>query len=499
MSTNVSSTVWGVVSGVAADVDITYNQHINPPTNNVKSGFANLASCNDDGVVTGVRSVYECYSSDDWRLATGMSTPLFDYNFTGIAQATGVWKCVFNTMTMSEGLGFVTCNANSIATTGTGCALSTWPYFKLQSGAELYAVANVSIVSASIQPGQIMELGLFLPTATTAPADGAYFRITSPTGSIGVLNYNGVETTSIFLSGSALTSGSLHLLGINVNTQFTEFWIDNNLAGVVNTPVTQGVPFSSVALPYTFQQRSVGSSGTQAQLLVSSVHVEQDDLQLGMPGSHLLSAAGQCAYQGQEGNTPGSTAAILNAAGGSPTMPTYGGLSNTVALVSGSLGGVASINPNVLALNDDGIVFDYQNSTGTTNVLGRKLIITNVQVQGVVTSLITQTAATSFLWQLAYGHTSVSQATTESTTFSSPTTKAPRKIAIGTDTYPGTSTVAVGVVGSTRPLKLDLTQGPIVVNPGEHISIIARNITNVPASTGTPTITVFATFVGYWV
>jgi hypothetical protein len=62
------------------------------------------------------------------------------------------------------------------------------------------------------------------------------------------------------------------------------------------------------------------------------------------------------------------------------------------------------------------------------------------------------------------------------------------------DTY--AATAAVGVLGSTVPLELDLTQGPVTVNPGEHIAVVARNL-GVVTTTGA--ITVVCTMKGYWV
>ena len=471
---------------VVGPVDTSSNVACNLPLTDTLAGFACSASCNDAGSLTGTRSIKDNYSSDDYRIAVGRCTPIFDYNFNGAAQATGQWKCLFTTMTMTEGSGSVLCNANSTATTTTGCALATWAYFKLQGGAELYAVANAIIATGALEAGQVMELGLFLPTATTAPADGVYFRLTSGTP-IGVVNYNGTETP-VNLTGVTLTAGVMYRLGINVTTSLTEFWVNDVLAGSVATPSANGVPFSSVALPYCFQQRNNGAvSGAQAQLKVMAVHIEQDDLDLGMPYSHVLSAAGQCGYQGQEGGTVGSTAIFpATTVAATAAVP-----NNTTAIVTG-LGGTFTATWTA-AQYLDGLMCDFAVPAGGVSQVPRKFVCTGVQVQGVVTTVF-PAAAGSFAWSVAFGHTAISLATTESASFATGTTKAPRKIAIGVESY--LASAPLGTLGSSVPMELDLTQSPIVVNPGEHIALVARQL---QAALASGAVTYQATFKGYWV
>jgi hypothetical protein len=481
----------GSQSGVTADVDTNYNVHVNPPLTASTVGFVSCTAENDHGTITGTRAMKNLYASDNNRLTVGMSTPLFDYNFNAAAQATGQWKCLFTTMTITEGSGSILLNANSTATTTTGCALSTWPYFKLQGGAEIYAVIGAIMATNAMEAGQIFEAGFFLPTATTAPADGAYFRITSA-GTLGVINYNGTETvvtfpTAAYPTGATLTAGTAYQLGINVSDSLTSFWINNTMVGSVATPTGNGVPFSSVSLPYTVQQRNSGAvTGTQAQWKIMTVHIEQDDLQLGMPFSHVLAAAGFMGYQGVEGGTAGSTAGVTY-----NTAPTAAALVNATANVTG-LGGTAAINPTFTA-NDDGLVFSFQVPAGGVSQVPRKLIITGVQVHGVVTTTLTG-GPVNYLWQLWFGHTAITLATAESASFATGTTKQPRKLTIGFDSY--AAAAAAGVVGSSIPLELDLTQSPVSVNPGEYVAIVARNVGTV---TTAGVITVMAQIKSYWV
>lgn len=471
------------LTNVQADVDANNNLHVNPPTTVATAGFIAQAVEIDHGTVTGARKVAALTASMEARLATGMSTPLYDYQFTGASQDTGQWKCAFTLMTVTESGGYLLLNSNQTANAASGVALSTWRYFKVLGAAELWAEASVIVTSAPLA-GQVIEWGFFAPTATTAPADGVYFRLTTA-GLLGVLNYNGTETTLTL--PSSLTVATLSDCVISVNQASAQFWVNGVLFGSIAVPAGNAQAFASAALPYSFQQRNSGAigGGTQAQFKVGSVHVEQQDLQMGAPASHLFAAMGQ-SYQGLQGGTPGSLASYVN-----NTAPAALALSNTAALVTG-LGGQAAFNPT-LAANSDGIVFAYQNPVGGVGQTPRTLVITGVQLHGAVSTTLVGGNVT-LAWVLNVGSTAVSLATVESASFATATAKAPRKIPIGLDTY--ALNAAAGVLGSADPLVLDLEQSPVVVNPGEFVIVSAKNIGTV--TTG-GAITELCAIKHYWI
>jgi len=479
---------------ITAPLDANSNVEVNLPLTDTQSGFAAMTSCNDSGAVSLARSMKDAYSSDDYRLQVGRSAVLMDWNFNGTAQATGQWSCSFTTMTMTEGGGSVLLNASSTAGAASGCALQSWRYFKLMGGAELYGVQTCLIATGALESGQVMEFGFFVKTATTAPADGAYFRLTSA-GTLCVVNYNGVETVVALPngnfgsgSGGMLVPGQAYFCGINVNSYLTEFWINNVLVATIATPTGQGTPYASVALPWAFQQRNVGAiTGAQAQLKVMLVHVEQDDLDLNLPYGQALGAAGQCGIQGQEGGSAGSTAIYP----GNTVAPTTGVVNNTTALVTG-LGGIFAITVTAAA-NVDGIATDYTVPVGGVAQVPRTYMITGVQVHGVVITALTGGPMAN-IWSLAVGHTATSLATAESASFATGTAKAPRRYAIGVEGY--TSGALIGATGSQEPLTLDLSQSGVAVNPGEHIALIVRNAGTAPTGGAVA----YATTVkGYWI
>lgn len=71
-----------------------------------------------------------------------------------------------------------------------------------------------------------------------------------------------------------------------------------------------------------------------------------------------------------------------------------------------------------------------------------------------------------YAYSVAFGHTALSLATTESGN-----TKSPRIVPIGIESYAVTS--AVGTIGQGVNVQF---VSPIVVNPGEYFAITARNV-----------------------
>jgi hypothetical protein len=92
---------------------------------------------------------------------------------------------------------------------------------------------------------------------------------------------------------------------------------------------------------------------------------------------------------------------------------------------------------------------------------------------------------------LAYGHTTVSLAQTETTTFQTATTKAARRIPLGMEGF--AINAAVGVT-SGQGVRLRF-QTPVVVNPGEFVAIAAKNLVGVTTS---GVLTSLVTFNGYF-
>jgi hypothetical protein len=472
-----ATTIVDPSTGVAAKVDsdgFAYNtlpqvnQRLGGVTPKPSSVGAVRMFCeNDAGQMTGVPYLDSPQVTDDGRMEVAIDTPIFFDNFTETTQNTAIWRYQFTTMTMTMGAGYLLCNANSTATTATGCQYTTWQTFPLFGSNGIHWEAT-GVITAVPLVGQVFEAGFFPygANAQTAPTEGVYFRV-NEVGLYGVMNYNGTETiTALIMAAAAIPLNVNGQYRIVVTQREAEFWV-NGILAVIPLPVAtgQGEPFMTSSLPISFQQRNnAGLTGTQMQVKIASTHVDQ----LGFynkANAVLLAGMGLMGSQGQDGGTVGSTALISNAATAAAAA-----ISNTAAAAQFvGLGGCFQVLPTLTA-GTDGILCSYQVPIGGINQTPRRLVIYGVKISGAI-----QTALTGgpILWavSLAYGHTAVSMATTESASFASGTTKAPRRIPISMQNYQAAAVAGV----SDNPGGMTFN-APIHVNPGEYVAVVMRNL-----------------------
>lgn len=481
--------VEGNTSGNVAEVDSNNNLFVRLPLLASIAGFGLLAGQNGDGTYTA--SVYNkpVKITEGFRQLVSYDNPLFDYAFVATAQDTGVWKYALTTMTASQTGGFVTFNANATATTTTGVYLQTWRTFSMRANGGL-RIGITGMLTGAIPANEVHEMGLFFGTITTAPADGLYVQLTSA-GITGVLNFNGTTTATLF-SAAAVTA----FMGMNTNFELemlaydgaVEFYIEGNYLGMIAVPAGNPFPFLTEALPLCVQQRNTGAVGGPISYKLGHVYVDQMEVNVNIPYAQQQTLGGLASAQGTQGNTMGSTSNYTNslAAGAGAAM------TNTAASLGTGLGGQFSAQPT-LAVGTDGIVCSFQIPQGSVTVKPQVFMCTGVKIHGAVTTVLTG-GPVVYAYSLAYGHTAVSMATAEGTSYTTnPTTKAPRRIPLGFETY--AAAAAVGVLGSTAGIYMPFPDG-IAVNPGEFIAICAKNLGTV---TTAGVITLHVTLTGYWV
>jgi hypothetical protein len=470
----------GSLSGNVAEVDTNLNLKVALPHVTSQGGYAVMLGEQDAGTLTGSPTRNTLNVSESGRLVVGQDTLQFHHMFSATAQNTAVWRHVFSTMTMTQSSGFLLANANATGTATTGCSLQSWRYFPLIDQADSDLTISMAITSAAMA-NQVVEFGLFVPTTTTAPTEGAYLRYTSA-GWVGVINFNGTETTTAIFAATT-TIGTVYDYQLVINEGDVQFYQAGVLMGTVVVPSGNSNIFLNEALPIGIQFRNSGTvSGTQMQAKFSCISYYQGEINAEKPWSHQMAANGY-AYQGSEGGPMGQTTIWAN-----NTAPTAVALTNTTAAFVG-MGGIGAILPT-LAANNDGILFSYQNPQGSITQPARTLVITGINLQGAV-SVVLAGGPVTYAYALAFGATNVSQATAESGSFVTATAKAPRRIPVGMETY--AATAAAGVLGGTG-IHAEFFS-PIVVNPGEFVQIIARNIGTV---TTTGAITMIASFDHYF-
>ncbi len=363
-------------------------------------------------------------------------------------------------------------NGSSITTTTTGLSLSTYAMFPFfSSGNSVYIQSEVSF-SAQPVANTIVDFGAYHRPASNpyAPTDGVYFRLTSA-GFIGVVNHNGTETMTAVLDFPYVNSQVYKFL-IATNNSRTEFWIDDELYGIIETPAAQAQPFMSAALPYSFRHAIVGgAAGGVFQATLRGYSMSLGGTVINKDQSQIMSAAFGT-YQGLSGGTMGSLSSYTNSANPTAAVPSNTAL--TANLIAG-LGGQAW-ETATLALNADGIILSYQVPAGTVSVQGRRLRITGVKLSSYVQTVIAG-GPMNRTFTLNFGHTAVSLATAEAAT-----TKARRVVLLPELTQTITANQAVSTAVSQPGGAVSMFQDPIYVNPGEFVNIAVKHIGTVGTS-----------------
>lgn len=444
-------------------------------------GSVRMMSENDAGASTGTPYLKSPETSVDYRLRVGIDTVLFTDTFNATTQNTSLWSYTAATLTCTQPGGYLQFGTVQGTANGHGAFVRTFQYFPLIGTAPLSVEFTKGAFTAALVANELFAAGLGLPSAAgTPPTDGVYFKLTN-SGLIGELMYNGVATqTGVLIASFALAS--FKKLALVVGEGEVEFWADDVLLGEIEVPAGNGQPFMGGSLPVFMQKYCTGVVANTNVIRVSDVTVSLLDVATNKPWSHQVSGMGQHCLLGQNGHTQGKTTLWTN-----NTAPTAVALTNTAAAFTG-LGGIVAVLPT-LAVNSDGKLITYQNPVPSINITGRNLYITRVTLNGGV-SVILAGGPVLYACALAVGHTATTLVTTESASFGSGTTHAPRVMPLGMQTYPATA--AVGTVGGSIDLNFDT---PVCVRPGEFVDVILRNL-GVVTTTGAITFTV--SIGGYW-
>lgn len=451
----------GNTSGNVAEVNASNELKVALSTADANSGKVRFVSENDAGTVTGAPYLYSPETDEDYRLRVSQESILDNETFSYLAQNTG--KHYFQNTTMAAtwtAAGFTT-NSGNITTITTGLGFSTYAMFPLIGTTEMYCEMEAAF-TAQPTSNTVIDFGLFQRATTNpfAPTDGVYFRLNS-SGLQGVLNRGGVETaTTITFS---YTNNRVYQFVISLHEREVKFWIDDVLYLAIPTPVADGQPFQAASLPFSVRHAIAGgAAGAALSMILKDYTVSVGGGAYGIDpwnqGSRVYGS-----YQGLSGGTMGSLATYPNS-----TNPTAAAPSNTAltANLPAGLGGQGAVTAAVAAATD-GIWGSYQNPAGTTNVQGRRLVISGVLIDLVNLGAAVATTATTIQFSLAYGHTAVSLATAEGAA-----AKAPRRLPLGIATWP--IGAAIGAQPQSGPIFVSFADGPIYVNPGEFVALVGK-------------------------
>lgn len=471
--------ILGLASGNTAEVSANNELLVRPATTVANVGYVALASRSDPGSTGNSPRTRAVWATSANQLRCAETEYWWDDTFNATAQNTSKYRFAATTMTAAMASGFLTLNNSGITTANTNVAVQTFKTFPIFGNSEVTCGISAQFPTANAPvANSITEFGLFSATIPggAAPTDGVFFRYNAAGELRGVVSFNGTETQT-----AAITQPSTNVTHdylIVFNTDEVEFWIDRvfyaALQLVTDAP-SQGQPFMQAEQPFTVRQYILTSTpATVTKFQITDIWVKSIGPALGRPFSHVKAGMGHMAYQGQDGGTMGTTAQWANNSNPAAAVPT-----NTTAALGTGLGGKFQ-ETLTLASGTDGIISSFQNPTGGVNQTPRNLVITGVSISGVV-SVVLSTNPLAGVMALCYGHTNVSLATAEGTSFTtSPTTKAPRRIALCTTSL-ANSSAPVGTPVVTGPVSW-VFQSPIIVAPGEFIAICHNKVATAPAS-----------------
>lgn len=467
MSTAIKDPITGALLEVTAKRQLRVKQSnpvdVNGTTNFEDVGSVRMQSEVDAGTILGVPKLIAPYVDQYYRTyisdADTLDSEIFNYN----SQNTGKHTSTLATMTNSYSASGLVTNSSNIVTINTGVTLSTRSTFPLMGNTNLDC-EMVASFSAQPTTNTIIDFGFFQPGAGLpfAPLDGAYFRLNSA-GLAGVINSNGTEVaTAIF--PFVYNIGAKNRFYISATVKSIQFWINDILFADVVTPVALGQPFMSSSIPVSMRHAITGgAAGNVISFTLNSYSVISCGVafgdNLGVIGNRTYGS-----YQGLSGGSMGSLANYVNNTNPVAAVPT-----NTTSTVCTGLGG-QGLETDTLAATTDGIIMSYQVPLGSATVQGKRLKITGVKIDSYVQAAYTG-GGYNAQFSLCFGHTAVSLTTGESSS-----SKAPRRIALGSYSVPA------GVAALTQfpTIEVNFSEGPIYVNAGEFIAIAKKKVGTAP-------------------
>jgi len=440
---------------------------------------------NDTGSITGTPVLLSNEIDDDYRSRSASDILLDEENFCYTAQNTGKHFYANTTMTNAWATGAMSTNSGNIVTINTGVNFGTYRQFPILGTSTLSFDIEGSF-NAQPTSNTIIDFGGFQRGASNpyTPTDGAYFRLNSA-GLQGIVNYNGTETsTGTFPTSStdstpwAYTNNKKYQFILYITPRRVVFWINDNgninTFGAIDTPIGNGQPCASSAVPFSVRHAIVG--GAAGATL--SFQLARYNIRLGGATIFTTSSTNGLrlfgAYQGLGGGTMGTIHKVGTITTGNEANPTAAVPTTTSAALGSGLGG-SFWETATLAVNTDGIVMSYQVPAGTATMQGRTLVLRGIYLSSYIQTVIAGGPFTAE-WFLAFGHTSVSLATLEAAG-----TKAPRRVVLPF-VQQITSAQAVQTQVAQNTTFVDFGDAPIFVNPGEFVQLCTRHIGTVGTS-----------------
>ena len=466
------------ISTQKAEVDDNKNLKIIPSN----EGFVTISTEISYGDVLGYPLYRDPEVSTDYRLRVGFDNLLFNEQFASATLNTSVWQIPATTMTGVITAGWMVLNSALSAAASVNIQLQSWRQFTCIGSFGIYMDVKAALTQFPVA-NNVVEIGLGICTARTAPSDGAFFRLNALGEFRCVLVYNSTEITSAPIDFNRIGVGIARHFRLSIEADNASFWIDDVKVAELSRHKASAAVSSSSSFPFVARIYNQALCHAAQTLKIGQVSISLADANMTKTWAHAMVGSGYMSYQGASGMTVGQTAQLTIS-----TNPTAAAPTATTAALGAGLGGVFIANIDALAITTDYILQSYLVVANTSTVPGKLLYITGIRFNCVNMGAANGAAIKSWVVGVNFGTTAISQATAEGSA-----TKAFRRIHLGSQTLPASA--AIGTPASPD-LSLDLSYAPIVVQEGEYIQTFLR-FTNYAATTS-QALWCYVTFVGYW-
>lgn len=443
------------VTVTGASLNTDGNIAVATPLNAAQAGYVILAGELAEPTDPTGRIVSDIRTSAQGRLAVGSPIILHNDIFSGQSVNSAIYQAAVSIMTIVPGTTTMNLNVGALTTLTASAMLRTYMFFPFQADLATFGVQEMLFTQVP-QANCVTEVGFGQASGTTAPTDGAFFRFDAAGTFKAVLNNNGTEQ---MVSITAVPSANaMHKYKIISENDRVLYYVDGVCVASIVSASDMGMPLNAASQPWFTRTYNPGTPSFGSIIKIGYTCIGcQDAIGLGKSAETIAAFGGKMGSQGQSGMTMGSTSNMTN----SLALGTGTVLTNTTCATT-TLGGRQTIQPT-LAAGTDGILFSYTVPVASTTLAAKTLYIKGIRINGMVTGALTGGPGV-MEHILAYGHTAVSLTTAEGST-----TKAPRRISLGFETF-----AATAAIGATNPAIYVPFTAPIAVNPGEQVAHVIK-------------------------
>jgi hypothetical protein len=468
----------GNTSGNVAEVTAQNAMRVAHGDDSAVGGILATTARADGGLITGQVLDIDPEADQDSRLRVGLDRIEFQETWAGAALNSAQWQSNVTTAATAIADSSLALNSANSAAANAVARVSSYRHFQLQSPGVLTADFDMRVLTTA--PGTAnttWEAGFFVATGTAAPNDGVLVRMNAAGEMRLVVNYAGAETQSAPIpystspagwpgGGAILPLNDSRAVTLTMHSEAARLWINGILVAEVPRQVGNASLCRSQALPFTVRlYNGAVAPATATQLRIGPVAISTSGAGANvLTAPELATLSGGGGYQGQSGMTMGSTANYANSA-----APANATLSNTAAGYATLGGQYAFAAP--LGAETDYAIFAYTVPAPAAGSINKSLLIHGVRIDAVNTGAAVATTATVLQWSLGVGSTAASLATAEAAT-----TRAPRRIPLGVQSW-----VVGSAIGAPVEALVWTFRGGLLAEPGSVVHAIVK----VPVGTAT--------------